>query len=168
MFVSSVIKEYSLSFDTSLIYGEDTLFLLQYYVCVYKGNFAYADNSKLYHHVINVDSAMMKRKKNGFTPKWFDQIKALEMAEKYAEGKGFDEFAKAISIRKCYVYTAVLNLFVISRYKGREYKELIEKMRSELPVFLKSDLFDSKTKRQVKLCGKSPKLKYYLMKLKLI
>lgn len=167
MFLSSVIRSNSLRFDTELIYGEDTLFMLEYYACVYDGSLGYSDGC-LYHYSLNSDSAIAKRNRGKFNPSWFDQIKALERAAEYAENKGLDDFAGAIKTRLCYVYPMVLELFVNSGCCGEEYKNLVARMRRELPEFLKSELFDNRTKRQMRVCARSPKLKHWLVKLKLL
>lgn len=167
MFLSSVIRENCLKFDADLIYGEDTLFMLKYYACVYSGSLYYNDGL-LYHYCLNPDSAMTKRKSSGFNNHWLDQIKALDRASEYALQKGLKDFADAISIRRCYIYAAILDLFVTSGYKGTEYKNLLERMRRELPDFLKSDLFKTRAKRQLRVCAFSPELKHIMRKLKLL
>lgn len=167
MFLTEVIKNNDLYCDTSLVYGEDTLFLLKYYACVYGGNMAYFSDSKLYINVMNPTSAMSKRKK-GYTPNWFHQIEALERAEKYAEDKGLTDFSKEIALRKCYICTVVLDLFIMVGYRGKEYKQLLSDFRKTVPSFLASDLFGKKTKKRVKICATSPLIKHYLMRFKLI
>lgn len=167
MFLSSVIRENCLQFDTDIIYGEDTLFLLKYYACAYDGSLC-LNYGLMYHYCANPDSAMRKRKRSSFNDNWLDQIKALERASEYAGQKGLSDFAGAIKIRLCYIYAAILDLFVTSGYKGEEYKKLLERMRRELPDFLKSDLFKSRAKLQLRVCAISPKLKHIMRKLKMI
>lgn len=161
MFLADVIKENNLMFDTQIIYGEDTMFLLNYYSCVYTQKLYYAGEEKLYHYVVNPNSAMASRAKNGFTPKWFDQVKCLERAEQFALSKGLDEFAKTIRIRKYRVYAFLSSLFVATGYRGKEYKELKLFLKENLAEFLKSDYYDDKTKKDLKLCAKSPYLYHY-------
>lgn len=167
MFCASVIKENLLKFDADLIYGEDTLFVLKYYACIYDSRLLYSENC-LYHYTFNRNSAILKREKTGFEPSWTDQIKALERAVEYAKEKGLDSFADAVKIRITYVCPMVLDLFVIAKCRNEEYKLLLSRLRSGLDIFLKSDLFDSRTKRQIRVCAFSPKLKHIMTKLKLL
>lgn len=167
MFLTEVIKSNDLYCDSSLVYGEDTLFLLKYYACVYDGKMTYFPDAKLYINVMNPTSAMSKRKK-GYTPNWFHQTEALDRARSYAEDKGLTRFAEEIRLRKCYVCTVILDLFVMTKYRGEEYKQLLKEFRKAVPDFLESDLFGKKIKNRVRWCAKSPVIKHYLMKFKLI
>lgn len=169
MLVTQVIKDNNLKFDCSIMYGEDALFLLSYFACVYDKKLAYIPDCKLYNYILNSNSAMHKRRKKGFTPKWFDQITALKKASEYAQRLNLFDFSQSIKIRKCFIYSRILDLFVCTGSKNEpEYKQLLNTLRNELPQFLESDLFNDKVKRQMKICAKSPVIKYYLAKLKLI
>ena len=168
MFVSKIIKENDLKFDTSIIYGEDTLFLLNYYACSYNEKMAYAPDEKLYHYVTHPESAMASRRKKGFSVKWLDQIECLEKAAQFAESKGLNEYAGAVRIRKTRTCAMLFRLFVPVRYRGKEYFEVLDVMRKGLPELLKSDLYDDKMKKDLKICAKSPYLFHYLKRLKLL
>ena len=169
MFSAKIIKKNSLEFDTDLVYGEDTLFMLKYYACAcaFNGKLAYSRN-RLYHYTLNKNSAILRREKTGFEPSWTDQIKALERAVDFAESKNLSDFAEAVKIRITYVCPMILDLFVKANCKNSAYKALLERLRNGLDDFLKSELFDERTKRQIRICAFSPKLKYILSKLRLV